>query len=292
LFYIGLSMSLQDALIIVLIASVMLSMGLSLKPQQLWQALQRPRPLLMILGINLVALPLLAILLAPLLSAEMALALLLAGAWGVGSTAPLFTANVRGNIALATAALVISGFICLLTLPLTLALAGFELQGFTASVSAIAWQAFVTMLLWQVLPLLLGMLCHYYWPARAEYWAARFKWLGNVTLGVLIVGITATQGHLMLAIPALEWAVLLLLVAATYLVPLFWQQQSWGTALLFCSCTRNLNLALLLASQVFVSNGLILAILSYAFVMYLLLLPFTLWLRKNAKPMGTASASV
>lgn len=276
-------MSLQDLLIIVLIASVMLSMGLALKPQALWLAIRRPRPLLLIMLINVLLLPALGWLLGQGMSAEMALALLLAGACGVGSTAPLFTANVGGDIALATAAMVINGFVCLFSLPLTLALLGFELSGAETALSDIALQAFYTLLLWQVAPLLLGMFIHARWLAVAERWAPRFKQLGNATLALLIVGITATQGHLILGLPLLELGYMALLVFASYLVPLLlFGAKPWGSAVLFCSCTRNLNLALLLASQVFVSNALLLAILSYAFVMYILLVPFTIWMRRVA----------
>jgi predicted Na+-dependent transporter len=285
-------MSLQDLLIIVLIASVMLSMGLALKPQDLWLAIRRPLPLLLIMAINVLLLPALGWWLGQGMSAEMALALLLAGACGVGSTAPLFTANVAGDIALATAAMVINGFVCLLTLPLTLALFGFELAGSEAALADIATEAFFTLLLWQVMPLLLGMLVHRYRQALAERWAPRFKQLGNITLGLLIVGITATQGHLILGLPLFELGYLALLVLATYLLPLLlFASEGWGSALLFCSCTRNLNLALLLASQVFASNALLLAILSYAFVMYLLLLPFTLWMRRLQPATQTAEGN-
>lgn len=278
-------MSLQDFLIIVLIASVMLSMGLALRPQDFWLALRRPGPMLLILLINVLLLPALGWAMGQGLSAEMALALLLAGACGVGSTAPLFTANVGGDIALSTAAMVISGFICLLSLPLTLALIGFELTGSSAALGDIAQQAFYTLLLWQVIPLLLGMLIHARWRGWAERWAPRFKQLGNGVLGLLIVGITATQGHLIVGLPLQELGYLALLVLATYSLPLlFFSSKPWGSALLFCSCTRNLNLALLLASQVFDSDALLLAILSYAFVMYILLLPFTFWIRRTSSP--------
>ncbi|MDD9893633.1 MAG: bile acid:sodium symporter [Gammaproteobacteria bacterium] len=275
-------MSLQDALIIVLIASVMLSMGLALKPQNLWQAIKHPKPLLLILGINILLLPVIGWCLGQGLSAEMALALLLAGACGIGSTAPLFTANVRGDIALATAAMVINGFICLLTLPFTLAMAGFELESSAVALSDVALNAFYTLALWQVLPLLLGMLVHRLWEAAALVWAKRFKTLGNATLALLIVGITVTQGHLFLTLSVTDLAVMALLVLATYLLPFLFRSQQWGSTLVFCTSTRNLNLALLLASQVFASDALLLTILSYSAVMYILLLPFTVLLNKRA----------
>lgn len=275
-------MSLQDVLIIVLIASVMLSMGLALKPQNLWQAIKHPKPLLLILGINILLLPTIGWCLGQGLSAEMALALLLAGACGIGSTAPLFTANVRGDIALATAAMVINGFICLLTLPFTLVIAGFELESSAVALSDIALNAFHTLALWQVLPLLLGMLVHRLWETVALVWAKRFKTLGNATLALLIAGITVTQGHLFLTLSVTDLTVMALLVLATYLLPFLFRRQRWGSTLVFCTSTRNLNLALLLASQAFASDALLLTILSYSAVMYILLLPFTVPLNKRA----------
>ncbi len=275
-------MSLQDILIIVLIASVMLSMGLALRGQELVAVMRQPKPLLLILLVNILVLPLVGFGLAGAVSDTMALALLLAGACGIGSTAPLFTANVNGNIALATAALVISGFLSLLTMPLTLLWVGFELDGSPASLSQITLNAFKTMLYWQVLPLVLGMLARVACPTVAGRLAVVFKHIGNLTLLVLIVGISVTQGHLLLSIPLAEIMVLSALVLATYCLPSILYRKPWGSALVFCTCTRNLNLALLLASQVFMSDKLILAILTYAFVMYLLLPPFTLWHRRKA----------
>lgn len=274
-------MPLQDEMIILLIASVMLAMGLALKPVDFLHAVRKPGPLLLILLMNVVLLPLVGWCLGQQLSSEMALALLLAGACGVGSTAPLFTANVRGDIALATTAVVVSGFICLITLPLTLALAGFELSAEEggASIRQIAEQAFLTMLFWQVLPLLLGMWIHHRNPGLAKRWAGRFKTMGNVALAILIVGFTAFKGHLFLTIPIRELLLLSGLVLATYLVPLGLIRYGWGSGVLFSTCTRNLNLALLLASQVFANDRLLLAILCYATIMYLFLVPFTMLIR-------------
>lgn len=283
-------MGLQDLLIIVLIASVMLSMGLALKPQDLWRATNPLSPLLLILFINLLILPCLGFVLGQNLSADMALALLLAGACGIGSTAPLFTANVNGNIALATAAMVINGLLCLLSLPLTLWLFGFEWERAGTRLSDVALQAFYTLALWQVLPLLLGMLIKHRYPTVAARWSLRFKTLGNVTLIGLIVGITVTQGHLIFSLSVWDFSVMAALVLVTYLLPLLFVRQSWGSALLFSSCTRNLNLALLLASQVFASEALVLTVLSYAFVMYLLWLPFTGLLRKQARELNGLAA--
>lgn len=273
-------MPLQDEMIIVLIASVMLAMGLALKPIDFFHAIRKPAPLLLILLINILLLPMLGWWLGGQLSPEMALALLLAGACGVGSTAPLFTANVRGDIALATTAVVVSGFVCLLTLPLTLAWAEVDVASSReVSIQAIAEQAFITMLIWQVLPLALGMWLHHVNPTMAKRWAKRFKTLGNVSLGLLMVGFTVFKGHLFFTIPLLELAVLAGVVLLTYLAPLLLARYHWGTGLLFSTCTRNLNLALLLASQVFESDRLLLAILCYATIMYVFLVPFTLLIR-------------
>lgn len=277
-------MTLQDALIVTLISSVMLAMGLALKPKDLWTAVTQPQLLLSILAINVLVLPICGWLIGQHLSAEMALALLLAGACGVGTTAPLFTANVRGDIALATAAVVISGFVCLATLPISLSLAGFELSGSSAALSEISQEAFVTMLLWQIFPLVLGMFIHYWKAGQAVVWSARFKLLGNATLAVLIVGITVTKGYLITTIPLLEILVISALVAATYVLPLLFKHKAWGSALMFCVSTRNLNLALLLASRVFESDRLLLGILCYSAIMYLLLAPVTMVLKKVTAP--------
>lgn len=274
-------MPLQNEMIIALIASVMLAMGLALKPQDFIRAVRNPKPLLLILAVNVVVLPLLGWALGKPLSSEMALALLLAGACGVGSTAPLFTANVFGDIALATTAVVVAGFVCLLSLPITLALSGFEMPAGSdlVSIQAISQQAFMTMLMWQVLPLLLGMFVHHHNPALAKRWAGRFKTLGNLALGLLIVGFTVFKGQLFFTIPLSELLLLTLLVLASYGLPMLFRSQPWGSAVLMSISTRNLNLALLLASQVFANDRLLLMILCYSAVMYLLLIPFTMIIR-------------
>lgn len=283
-------MPLQDEMIILLIASVMLAMGLALKPIDFFHAVRKPGPLLLILAINIVLLPLVGWLLGAQLSSEMALALLLAGACGVGSTAPLFTANVRGDIALSTTAVVVSGFVCLVSLPLTLAWTGISLPvGSGASIEAIAQQAFITMLAWQVMPLMVGMGIHHLNPAFAKRWAARFKTLGNAALAILIVGFTLYKGQLFFTIPVYELLLLAALVLATYVGPLVLMRRRWGSSVLFSTCTRNLNLALLLASQVFANDRLLLAILCYATIMYCLLVPFTFYLRKAESRMEVAA---
>lgn len=262
-------MPFQNELIILLSVSVMLSMGLSIKPAQLRQA-ARGRPFLYAMLINFVCLPAVAVLLSAFADAGLANAFLILAISGVGATASLFTDNVKGDIATATTAVVATGFVSLASLPIFLWAFGIEATG-----KSVAAEAFSLMLLWQIAPLLVGMWIHAQWLASALRAALVCKWLGNIVLVVLIVGLGVGKGGAFLELPLLHIATLGVLVLMTYLLPALIFSHS-RSALVFTTSTRNINLSLLIAVNVLADDTLLVYMLVYSAIMYLLW-PLVTW---------------
>lgn len=106
------------------LALLMANVGLHLSLRDMTFALRHPRALVVGLAVQIVALPLAAIVLSRAfgLSPEMSLGLLLAAAAPGGVTSNYITLLIGADIALSAAMTLVSTFLCSLTLPLVLAL--------------------------------------------------------------------------------------------------------------------------------------------------------------------------
>lgn len=263
-------MPFQNELIIVLIASVMLAMGLSIRPSNLIGAV-KSRVFVYSLLINILILPAAAAMLYSALDAVVANTLLLAALCGVGTTAPLFTDNVRGHIAVATLAVVVTGFTCLLMLPLAL-------WWFGLGSADVATQALWLMLSWQVIPLLLGFVIARLQPSFALRLASVLKWVGNISLITLIIGLGVVKGPEFFALPLGHLLVLAVFVAATFCLPALLQiNPGEKSALVFTTSTRNLNLGLLIVVDALKDDQLLTYVLVYCAIMYLIW-PIATWI--------------
>lgn len=269
-------MPFQNELIILLIASVMLAVGLSIRPSELRSAFFG-KPFFQAMVINIVLLPLIAALLSLFLSTTVATTLLIAAACGAGTTTPLFTANVRGDVTLATAVVVGTGFACLITLPATLWL--FSIGG--DGTLAVAISAFRLLLLCQILPLLFGFAIQSLYPTLAGKTAVGFKVFSNVLLLGLIVGFAIVKGDEFFRLPPADLLAMFAFVVGTFLVPalVFTEARS---AQVFSTATRNLNLGLLIVIEVLIDDSLLTYTLVYCGLMYAVWPVATFCLRRKS----------
>lgn len=265
-------MSALDAAFALLVTLAMFAQGLALEPRTLAETLRAPRALLLGLALNVLLLPAAALLALKTLVIPPALAaaLLLCAAAPGGGTGGLLAASVRGDMALATALQVALAFSVILT-PFWLAW-GLPQASAGNDVIPIALRS---VLYFQWLPLIAGLLLHRYRSGLADRIQPFVKTAANLLLLALIALLLWREGG---NVFALGWRGLLTMGALTAVcvlpAALVSRIPPERASLVMVTVNRNLALALLLATVALEDSAVMLAILLYALVMYLFCLAY------------------
>lgn len=178
-----------------LLVLAMFGMGSTLRPTDFAGVARAPQGVLLVIVLQVLVTPLLAIGLARvfLLPAEVAVGMLLVAALPGGLFSNVMTFFGRGNVALSVSATAICTLGCLVTT--TFVLKTFGSTQLPESFSMPAGRILSEILLCLLLPLTLGMVFLRLWPHRARR-VAKLCLRGSVVLlGLIIIG-SATSGRL------------------------------------------------------------------------------------------------
>lgn len=268
---------LQDLAIQALNLSLMFSVGLELDLGRLRAALGRRWLLLACVALNFGLVPLIAAGLGHVFALPQAVVagLLLAAVAPGGGTGTLLTRTAGANLELSV---VLLGVFTALAVPLVPALA----LALVPDQSLQLWPLLRTLLLFQLLPLALGLGIRLARPALAARLDRLARPLSNVIFGGLVLGLLATKGQLVFDLGLGSLAAQALTVAASLLAPLALPgPRRDRLAVALTTAVRNLSLALLLASAFF-DEVTMLAVLTYGLVMYLVGVPVAVGARRRA----------
>ena len=238
----------------------MLGMGATLSLRDFGDILRAPRSVLLGLGVQLLVVPLIALIFLRSLgiSGGLAIGIALIAAIPGGTTSNIFTFFARGNSALSISITGLTTLACLVTTPLilTLLISDSLPEDFSMPMGQIVVEIALTLLL----PLALGMLYLYMYPGPA---VAVSKWCIRASLfGILLIIIGSTSagrldveafgGNNMLLVVAFG----LVLVAAGWLAGrLFRLPRPDSTAIEFEVIVRNTNLGVLLKASLFPASA-------------------------------------
>lgn len=193
-----------------LLICAMLGMGTTLDPGDFRRVLRTPQGVLLMLGMQLLLTPLLAIGLSRLLGvrAGIAVGMLVVAAIPGGLFSNVFTYFARGNVALSISATAVCTLGCLITTTLVLKVYGASLvpPKFAMPVGRILFEITCCLLL----PLSLGMLCRRYLP-RVHERLGKICIRGSVVLLLVIVVGSITSGRL--DISAYGWRSIVAMIA-------------------------------------------------------------------------------
>ncbi|MFO8153786.1 bile acid:sodium symporter family protein [Thioalkalivibrio sp.] len=201
-----------------ILASVMLAMGLSLTARDFTRVLQHPRRVALGLGLQMLALPVLAwvlVLLLPLPPMAAAGLLLVALVPG-GATSNMFSYLVQGDLALSVSLTAIAAMLVPFTLPLIMGW-NFQLLGLAAEGFALPyWSTVGQLLLVTVVPVTLGMALRLWLGDRtAQAWLPVVKVFTGVAMVGIVVALFVAYHQRLPALVSLETlAVLLLCMSA------------------------------------------------------------------------------
>lgn len=269
-------MSAQDLAIQALNISLMFSVGLELDLDQVRRTLNRRALLIGVTILNFALVPLIAFGVGRGLGLTSAVfaGLMLAAVAPGGGTGTLLTRAARGNLELSV---VMLALFTTLAVPLVPALALLMMPEESLSL----WPLLRTLLLFQLLPLAVGLGIRLGRASLAKRLDTFARPLSNLIFGGLVVGLLVTKGHLIPDVGGRGLVALTIVVLGSLLSPLVIKSTLPDRAAL-CLTTgvRNLSLALLLSSAFF-TDLTTLTVLVYGLIMYLLGVPGALAVRSR-----------
>lgn len=261
----------------------LLAMGMGLTFAELGRALRRTRLLALGLVVNFVAIPALMLLLVKAFAIDgpVAVGLLLcvlAPGNGVGT---LLVDYARGDIGLSVGLVLVLTFSSVVLTPILLGL--WTGDGIGAAFNATTWPMMRLIFVFQVVPLIAGLLLRRYAESRTrkiQPWIARIaRWL---VLGI-IAAILLTKGGLIFANGLQPIVVSLVAILASFLLGWGMLHRSKAERVSFglTSMVRNLALALLLATTFFTDPSTIVTMLAYALLMFIVAFAIAAWFRRS-----------
>jgi len=262
---------LRDLALQALVVAMMASVGLHLSFDEAWAGLRRFGVLALAVLANVVLMPALVLGVGELLalSAGTRMGLLVCAAAPGGPTGPMFTRLARGDLGLGTSLQVLLSVLALITAPLTLELLGRH------GGQSLLWPMVQTLAVFQLLPLVSGMLIRRWRPAWADRLGPPMGKLANVLLLLVVIGLLVTRGDALLSQGASVHAAFAALVLLPLGVGLAWPVRRARPTLLaagFITTVRNVSVALLLSASFFAHDPAVdVAILVWGF--YMMVIP-------------------
>lgn len=192
------------------LAGVMMAIGLSLTVEHFIQVLRHPRRVFLGLGLQMLALPILAWMLVLVLPLPpmAAAGLLLVALVPSGATSNMFSYLVQGNVALSVSLTALAGLLTPFTLPLIM---GWNLQVLGLGDQNIVlpyWATVSQLLLVTLLPALVGMILRH--------------WLSDRLLGALVPAVKIASAAAMLGM------VILLFLLYQHRLPALWSIETFA----------------------------------------------------------------
>ena len=268
----------QDVLVAALLVAGMLALGTVLDRRELARRVRRPQGLVVVLAVNLLAVPALGLVMvrAVDLDPAVALGLVLATAAPGGGTGALLALHARGDVPAAVVLQVLLAAASLVVTPLWLALHAADAPGVDVAPLVVA------LLVLQLGPLAAGALLVAKRPAAAARLHPLARRFADMLLVALVVGLTATQSDELDRVGAralLLMAVVVAVTLATVFLPVGTPAVRRSAAM--TTAVRNLSLALLAATYAPDPAVTSLAVLAYGLVMYVLAALAVLVLRRS-----------
>ena len=167
----------------VTLMSIAFGMGLGLEIKDFTRLASAPKPILVGLSGQILLLPVVATLLASFVSVPaLAVGLLLIGVCPGGSSSNYFSFLARGNVALSISLTALTGILSVLYLPFAFNFAAELVLGAGVEVSLPVWRTMRSILLFLVVPVILGMVVRKLKRDWAIAWRSRVATIGFIAL--------------------------------------------------------------------------------------------------------------
>jgi len=266
----------------------MFGMGLSLKIANFQAVLQIPKAVGIGLIAQMVLLPLLAFLIAVLLSLppEIAVGLMIIALAPGGATSNLFTYLAKGDLSLSISLTAIVSLITPFTLPVMVALSMSYFMGESATFSLPILSTILQLFMITLVPVALGMIVLANWKKMAQKIEPILKGFSVLFLGLIVVLIVLKNSTQMGAFFAQAGLATLLLNVAALL--LGYKLANWAklsrpqaTSIGFEVGIQNGTLALVVAGTLIGNDAMMIPAVTYAILMFFSGGLFSWWLQRK-----------
>lgn len=270
-----------------MVVVMMLAAGFKLQLGQLSAVTQHRSLLLKSVAVNLIAIPSAAWAIVQILDLPSAVGvgILLVAASPGGATAALYATQARSDLPQAVAMTLLLPAIGLFSTPATVALAA----DLDVPAGPLALKIAGALLFTQLTPLAIGMLLRSRRPELAAKLAGPTTMLANLLLAAITLLLLVLKGPALLEIHALTWATMmglsLLAIALGYWAGL--PDLASARSASIVAVTRNVAVAILLASTAFSDPVIDATVLSYALLVVLMPLGISLFWKRRAATAGT-----
>jgi len=269
---------------------IMLGMGLSLKVANFQAVLKTPKAVGIGLFAQMVLLPLLAFLIAVLLSLppEIAVGLIIIALAPGGATSNLLTYLAKGDVSLSISLTAVVSLVTPFTLPLMVAFSMSYFIGDSASFNLPILSTILQLFIITLVPVALGMVVLAYWENVAKKIETFLKWFSILFLLLIIVLIVLKNINQMGAFFAQAGlATLLLNVSALWmgyqLAKSAKLTQPQATSIGFEVGIQNGTLALVVAGTLIGNEAMMIPAVTYSLLMFFSGGLFAMWQIKNVK---------
>ncbi|MCF6299039.1 MAG: bile acid:sodium symporter family protein [Thiomicrorhabdus sp.] len=267
---------------------IMFGMGLSLKIANFQAVLKMPKAVGIGIFAQMVLLPLLAFVIAVLLSLppEIAVGLMIIALAPGGATSNLFTYLAKGDVSLSISLTAVVSLVAPFTIPVMVALSMSYFMGDSTPFSLPILPTILQLFMITLVPVALGMVVLAYWEKMAHTIEPFFKWFSILFLLLIIVLIVLKNSHQMVAFFAQAGlATLLLNVCALWLGYQLAQKaklsQPQATSIGFEVGIQNGTLALVVAGTLIGNEAMMIPAVTYSLLMFLSGGIFGWWLQKK-----------
>jgi len=284
------------------LAVMMFSLGLGLTIADFRNVMHHPKAFAVGAGAQFVLLPCIAFLIVQIfaLSPEMAIGLMILSLCPGGPTSNLMTRFAHGDVALSISVNGVSSFASLFTMPLLVSFAVSHFLGAEAPPIDLGSLG-LSMFMLTTLPVAVGMATRHFAAGVADVLDGPMRKLASLLLLVFVVGTLTTNWSLFVrSLPTLGPSVILLgcslILLGLAISRLAALSTAQATAISIDTGIQNAALGIAVGALIAgpgvsepafsVPSGV------YGVIMYLLVIPFTLWRRRTAERGYSATASV
>jgi len=284
---------LQEIGVALFVVSMMVSVGLDLTPRDLTHVFRRPGRLLVSFAVNYLAVPAVAWVVCRVLRLPepIAAAILLVAAAPGGPVGPVLTRTAGGDLALATAFVVVTNIANTVATPALTALLDFAppAGAHETPLLGMAW----AILVYQLIPLGLAVAVRHWQPVfagRARPWVNRFM---NAVIFAVGVGFLLTHGVVTLAIPlsaalAIVGGIVASLTLGWWIAP---ARRADQVALSLSTGIRSLSVVLLVITAWYPDPRTLVVAMAYSMSMFAFTAGLALLLRRRISAAASGAGS-
>ena len=255
---------------------IMFGLGLSLRIADFTYILKQPKAILIGISAQIIALPLIALLIAILfnLSPELAMGLMIISFVPGGTTSNMFTNLAKGDVALSISLTAIASLITPFTIPLFTLLAMRYFLGSESIVEIPLLKTITQLLVIIILPVILGMFILSKWQKAADRAEPKIRIFSVIFLFLIVVAIIIKNrvemfGFFMQTGAAALTLNVLVLGLGYWLAKLFQLSQKQAISIGYEVGIQNGALALIVAGTIIGNNTMMIPAVTYSLLMFI-----------------------